>query len=120
MSHSKNCLGCKKNIAKGSPTAGVVKKYCSRNCYTSTLKNNFNKNTVQDMNNNENVKKEEIKVDVEEPKKEVPVDNEVKIEEMTAGQIITKVLISFISVIIFAVVAYSAYTYIRGWFLCLN
>lgn len=119
MSQSKNCLGCKKIIAKGSPTAGIIKKYCSRNCYTSTLKNNFKKNTVQDMNN-ENVKKEEIKVDVEEPKKEVPVDSEVKIDEMTAGQIITKVLISFISVIIFAVVAYSAYTYIRGWFLCLN
>ena len=117
MSHSKNCLGCKKNIAKGSPSEGVVKKYCSKNCYVSTLKNNFNKNTVQDMNNNE---KEEIKVDVEEPKKEVPVDSEVKIEEMTASQIITKVLISFISVILFAVVAYSAYTYIRGWFLCLN
>lgn len=119
MSHSKNCLGCKKIIAKGLPSGEVVKKYCSKDCYTHTLKNRFKKNTVQGMNNNENIEKKEIKGDTEEPKN-VPVDNEVKIDEMTASEIITKVLISFTSVIIFAVVVYSAYTFIRGWFLCLN
>jgi len=112
MKEVRRCLGCKIKMFKDPTKGGADKKYCKKECYVATLRQNQKKEGETAMQDNKDIKPDEI-VDVKEN-----VKQKDSVKEITSGEVTLKILAMMVSVALFALTCYLVYINMRKYFFC--
>jgi hypothetical protein len=112
MKEVRKCLGCKIKMFKDPTRGGADKKYCKKECYVATLRQNQKKEGETAMQDNKDIKPDEI-VDVKEN-----VKQKDSVKEITSGEVTLKILAMMVSVALFALTCYLVYINMRKYFFC--
>lgn len=112
MKEVRKCLGCKIKMFKDPTRGGADKKYCKKECYVATLRQNQKKEGETAMQDNKDIKPDEI-VDVKEN-----VKQKDSVKEITSGEVTLKILGMMVSVALFALTCYLVYINMRKYFFC--
>jgi len=112
MKEVRKCLGCKIKMFKDPTRGGADKKYCKKECYVATLRQNQKKEGETAMQDNKDIKPDEI-VDVKEN-----VKQKDSVKEITSGEVTLKILGMMVSVALFALTCYLVYINVRKYFFC--
>jgi len=112
MKEVRKCLGCKIKMFKDPTRGGADKKYCKKECYVATLRQNQKKEGETPMQDNKDIKPDEI-VDVKED-----VKQKDSVKEITSGEVTLKILGMMVSVALFALTCYLVYINVRKYFFC--
>ena len=112
MKEVRKCLGCKIKMFKDPTRGGADKKYCKKECYVATLRQNQKKEGETAMQDNKDIKPDEI-VDVKED-----VKQKDSVKEITSGEVTLKILGMMVSVALFALTCYLVYINVRKYFFC--
>jgi len=112
MKEVRRCLGCKIKMFKDPTKGGADKKYCKKECYVATLRQNQKKEGETAMQDNKDIKPDEI-VDVKEN-----VKQKDSVKEITSGEVTLKILGMMVSVALFALTCYLVYINVRKYFFC--
>ena len=115
MKEVRKCLGCKIKMFKDPTKGGADKKYCKKECYVATLRQNQKKEGEAAMEDNKDIKPDEI-VDAKENVKHK--DKEESVEELTSGEVTLKIIGMMVSVALFALTCYLFYINVRKYFFC--
>lgn len=97
---------------KDPTRGGADKKYCKKECYVATLRQNQKKEGEAAMQDNKDIKPDEI-VDVKEN-----VKQKDSVKEITSGEVTLKILGMMVSVALFALTCYLVYINVRKYFFC--
>jgi len=112
MKEVRKCLGCKIKMFKDPTRGGADKKYCKKECYVATLRQNQKKEGETPMQDNKDIKPGEI-VGVKED-----VKQKDSVKEITSGEVTLKILGMMVSVALFALTCYLVYINVRKYFFC--